>query len=108
MMFHYQRSLIEKNLFPEDMDTHRFTSTTRKDCISFSNYPDDMALLITTGDVTTTPPPHYGLDQKFKVSYSPDESLKKCIKRDESIFTAFKEVKYWDAWRGNTLATARA
>ena len=108
MMFHYQRNLIAKNLFPEDMNTCRFTSTTRKDHISFSSHPGTMAFLITTGDVTSTPPPNSGLDEKFKVSYSPAESFKKSIKRDANIFIAFKEGKNWDALRRNTLATSRA
>ena len=90
MMFHYQSVLIANNLFSEDMENHRFTSLTRKDHISFSSHPDDIALLITTGDVTYTPPPNSGLDNKFKAYYSPAESFKKSIKRDESIFTNFK------------------
>ena len=46
MMFHYRRSLIAKNLFPEDMGTCRFTSITRKDYIYFSTHPDAMVLFI--------------------------------------------------------------
>ena len=73
------------------MYTYRFTSMTRKDHASFSNHTDDMALLITTGDVTSTPPTNSGLDEKFKVSYSSAESFKKSIKRDAGLFTTFKE-----------------
>ena len=66
VMFHCQRSLIAKNLFPKDMDTYKFTSITRKDYVSFSSHPDAMALLITTCDVTSVPPPKSVLDEKFK------------------------------------------
>ena len=108
MMFHYQRSLVAKNLFPEELDDFSFTSITRKDCASFSEHPDGMALFIATGDVTSTPSPNSGLDENFKASYSSAESFKKSIKRDADLFTAFKEGKYWDTWHNNTLATARA
>ena len=76
MILHYQRSLIAKNLFPECIGTFRFTSITRKYYISFSSHPDSIALLIATGDITSTTPSNSMLDEKFKVSYSLAESFK--------------------------------
>ena len=91
-MLRYQRSLIAKNLFPEDMDTYRFTSITRKDYISFSSHPDAMELLITIGDVTSTPPPNSGLDEKFKFSYSPAESFKKLSKETQVFLLLLRKA----------------
>ena len=93
MMFHYQRSLVTNNVFFKDPEDCRFSSITRKDCASFSDRLDAMALLTTTGDVTSTPSPNSGSDEKFKVSYFSAESFKKYIKRDAGLFTAFKEGK---------------
>ena len=92
MIFHYQRSLTSKNLFPEEMDTDRFTSITRKDCISFSSHLDTIESLITTCDVTATLPPNSRLDEKLKVSYSPDESFKKSIKIDASLLLLLRKA----------------
>ena len=72
------------------------------------NHPDDIALISLTGDITIAPPPKTGLVCNFKFAYSPADFFKKCIKRDASLFTNFKEGKYWDAWSRNALATARA
>ena len=58
--------------------------------------------------MTTTSPTNNGLADNFKVAYSPADSFKKSIKRNASLFTTFKEGKYWDTWCRNTLATARA
>ena len=78
-------------LFPEDTDDFRFNSISIKDHVSFANHSDDIALLSSTGEITTTPPANYGLANNFKFSSSPDDSFKKSIKRDERLFTTFKE-----------------
>ena len=93
---------------PEDADTFRFNLMTRKYCISFVNHPDDITLISSTCDMTTTPPTNTVLEHNFKAVYSPVSVLKNSIKRDASIFNTFKEGKYWDTWRRKTLATARA
>ena len=54
--------------------------------------PDAMALLNSTGDMTVQPPPSTGLSDNFKVTYSPDDSLKNSIKRDASLFTTLRTV----------------
>ena len=62
------------------MVTYRFTSITRKDCISFLSYPDDMALTIAIWDVTSTPPPNSGLNKHFNfftLQLNPSKSLSK-------------------------------
>ena len=76
MIVHYQYDLRTKELLPEDTDTLRFNSATRKDHVSFVNHPDAISLIISTGDITTTPPANIGLVEKFKVSCSPDDSSK--------------------------------
>ena len=106
-MFHYERSLIAKCLFPEVIETCSFTSINSEDHISFSNHPDSMALIIITADMTATLPSSSKLDEKLKVSYSPAESFKKSIKKYSSFFDTFKEGKHWDTWRRNILATDR-
>ena len=90
------------------MDIFRFNSITRKDCIYFVRHPDAISLISSTGDTTATLPANSGFADNFKVAYSLVESFKKSIKRDASIFTTFKEGKYWDTWRRNTLATSRS
>ena len=72
------------------------------------SHPDDIALISSTGEITNAPPANAGLSNNFKVTCSPASSFKKSIKRDASLFTTFKERKYWDAWPRNALATARA
>ena len=78
------------------MDTFRFNSITRKDFISFAKRADDIALVSSTGDITTTTPANNGLAENFKVACYPADSFKKSIKRYESIFNTFKEGKHWD------------
>ena len=66
-------------------------------------------MLEATGDITSDPAP--GFDKSSGSSTSqltPVESFKRSIKRDLSQFSNFKEGKYWDKWRRNTLATSRA
>ena len=58
--------------------------------------------------MTTKPTANSELVDNFKVAYFPAESLKNYIKRDESLFTTFKEGKCWETWRRKTLYTARA
>ena len=64
---------------------------TRKDCISFVNHPDAIALISSAGDMTTTPPANTGLSDKFKVTYSLADLFKKSIEREASLFTTFKK-----------------
>ena len=108
MMVNYQSHLSTNNILPEDIETCRFTSITRKDCISFVRHPESIPLVSSRGDVTTAPPANSGLADNFKIAYFPAESFKKSIKRDASLLNTFKEGKYWDTWRRNTLATPRA
>ena len=61
MMVHYQCHLRANDLLTEDIDTFRFNSINRKDHIYFVDYPDAMALVISTGNITTTPPANTGL-----------------------------------------------
>ena len=106
MIVHYQSQLREKDLLPEEIHTFRFNSITSKNCISFAHHPDDMSLVSSIGDMTTTQPANSGLSENFKLSYSPAGSLKKSFKRDASIFTTFKG-KYWYSCLRNTTSTAR-
>ena len=91
MLVHYQHHLIATELFPEDEDAFRFNSITRKDCIFFVKYPDAIALISSTGDITTIPTANTVLADNFKVACYPDDSLKTSSKRDASLFTTFKE-----------------
>ena len=61
MLVHYQHHLISTELFPEDAETFRVNSITRKDCMSFVNQTDAIALISSTGDTTTTPPNNNGI-----------------------------------------------
>ena len=70
MMVHYQSHLSENGLLPEDIGTFTFDSITRKDYVSFVNHLDAIALVSSTGDITTTPPENIRLLDNFKVTYS--------------------------------------
>ena len=72
------------------------------------NHPDAIALISSTGNITTTPPANTGLACNFKVSRSPADSFKNSIEREAVLFTIFKEGKHWYTWHRNTLSTARA
>ena len=108
MIVHYQSYFRAKDLLPEYIETFRFNSITRKDYVSFVNHPDAIALVSSTGDMTTTPPAKTGLVHNFKVTSFLSDSFKNSIKRDASLFNTFKEGNYWGAWRRNALATTRA
>ena len=108
ILVYYQSHLIAKEFLPEDIDTFMFNEMSRKYLSSFVNHPDYNALIMSTGEITNKPPTNTVLAHNFKVTYSPADSFKKSIKRDAGIFTTFKEGKYWDTWRRNTLATTSA
>ena len=91
MILHYQSHFIAKELFPEDTHTSRINSISRKDCISFVNHPDVIALISSIGDINAKPPSNTGLEHNSKVTCSPADSFHKHIKRDAGIFTAFKK-----------------
>ena len=71
MMVHYQSHLSTDVLLPEDIETFRFNSITRKYHVSFVRHPEHIALVSSTGDMNTTPPVNTGLADNFKVAYSP-------------------------------------
>ena len=100
MMAHYQYRLSTNGILPENIETFRLNSITREAYVSFVRHPDCIELVRSTGDITTTPPTNTGL-----VFYSPAYYFKKNIKRDTSLFTTFKEGKYWDNWCRKTIAT---
>ena len=108
MLVHYQSHLIATEIFPEDTDAFRFNPITMKYHISFVNHPDKIALINSIGDMNTIPLANTGLSDRFKDDCSSADSFKNSIKRHASLFTTFKEVKNWDAWHRNTLATDRA
>ena len=68
MLAYYQSHLIAIEIFPGDIDTFRFNSITRKDCVSFVNHQDSIAFIASIGDMTTTPPINNGLACNFKVA----------------------------------------
>ena len=80
---------------------------TRKDHVSFVNHTDYIALIRSTGNITTVPPANTGLADNFKVTHSPADSFKKSIKRYASVFNTSKEGKYWDTQRRNSIVTTR-
>ena len=71
MMVYYQSHLRANDLLPEDTETFRFNSMTRKDHNSFVNHPDAMVLVSSTCDMTTIMPANSGLADNFKVACSP-------------------------------------
>ena len=91
MLVHYQSCLIAIGLFPEYAGAFRFNSITRKDCIYCVYHPDAITLIISTGDMTVTPPANTGLAENFKVAYSLDYSFKKYVKRDASIILLLRK-----------------
>ena len=105
MLVLYQFHLIATELFPEDADTDafRFNSITRKEFISFVNYPDVIALIISIDDTTTTQPSNTGLVDNFKVDYFLADSLKHSVKKDTRIFTTFNEGQNWMIGTGISL-----
>ena len=74
----------------------------------FFNRPDIVALISSSGYISTKPPTNTGLADNFKFTYLPAGLFKKSIERDAVLFTTFEEVTCWDAWRRNILATTRA
>ena len=80
---------------------------SRKDWGYFVNHPDTIALISSTGGITTKSSSNTGLWGKFKATYSPADSFKKSIKRDAGLFTTIKKGKYWDTCHRNTLAPVR-
>lgn len=52
MLVNYQQCLIANGLFPKDITTFRFNSTTTNDWKSFVDHPDSVALISLTGDIT--------------------------------------------------------
>ena len=99
--------MIVKELFPEDSCTFGFNSIRRKHWRSFVNHPDAISLISSTEDISAKRPTNTGLVDNFKFTFSPVDSFKNSIKINAGILTTFKEGKYWDAWRRNTLATTK-
>ena len=76
MLVHYQSHLFSKEIIPEDTDTFRLNSIRSKDWRSFVNLTYSIALISSTGYITAKPHTNTGLVDKFKVTYSPDDSFK--------------------------------
>ena len=51
MLVDYQLHLRATVIFPEDADTFRCNSITRKDHVSFADHPDAIALMSAIGDM---------------------------------------------------------
>ena len=90
MLFHHLSHLKARGLLPENKESFRFNSISRRDWSNFVIDPDAMALLNSTGDITAQTPPNTRLSDNFKITYSPADSFKKSIKRDANLFTTFK------------------
>ena len=88
MIFHCLTYLKENNLLPEELDTFRFNSITRKDYNTFVKDPSSLALTNSTSDMTTTPPANSGLAHNFNVAYSPAESFK-ILSKEMQVFYYF-------------------
>ena len=58
--------------------------------------------------MTTNPPANSWVLANFQSTFSLDKSVKKHIKREASPFTELEDVKFWDTWHRNILATTRA
>ena len=107
MLFFYYDHFRENDIVLRIPTSFRFTSISSEDCDIFAFHPDSMRLLNSSGDVTVQPLSNLRPSNNPKPTYSPAESFRKSIKRDASLFTTFKDSKFWDNWRRNTLATAR-
>ena len=94
VQFHCLSHLKARDLFPEDKESFRFNSISRRDWSNFVVDADAMSLLNSTGYITAQPPPNTGLSDHFKITYSPADSFKKSIKRDANMFTTFKDGKH--------------
>lgn len=107
---HYLKHLQDEGKFPEDKESFRFNSVSRTDCNNFRFHPTNMSLISSTGDLTIAPPPSFlsPSTAPSTATCTPAEHFKKSIKRDASLFKTFSDGKFWDNWRRNTLATARA
>ena len=87
----------------------RFNTITIDYWEDFIRNLDRLRMLIFTGNITCNPPPELAASSRScSHQLTPVESFKRSIKWYSSQFTNFKEGKYWDTWRRNTLATARA
>ena len=87
----------------------RCKNITLDDWEDFIQDPTRTRMLESTKDINYNPPP--GLAGSSGISSHQltfVESFKRIIKRYSSQFASFKERKYWNAWRRNSLATARA
>ena len=68
MLFHYLSHLKARGLLPENKESFRHNSISRRDWCNFVMDPDAMALLNSTGDITTQTPPNTGLSDNFKAT----------------------------------------
>ena len=98
-----------KGDWPAGASELRYNTISIDDWEDFIHNPTSTRMLAETGNTTSNPPPGFaGSSKASSRQLTPVESFKRSIKRDSSQFTNFKEGKYWDTWRRNALATARA
>ena len=98
-----------KGNWPLDAKDLRYNDISIDDWENFIRDPTSTRMLIAAGDIASNPPPGFaGSSKSSSNQLTLAESFKRSVKRDSSQFNNFKEGKYWDTWRRNTLATARA
>ena len=96
----------DQGLYPDD-NSFRFTSISYEEYETFRKHRNNT--LASQGDDITTPvPKNLRPPSQTNMQFTPAETFKKSIKRDSKLFISFKDGKFWDNWRRNTLATARA
>ena len=95
MLVHYKSHLVATGFSPEDADTFRFNSITRKYYISFVTHPDDITLISATSDMNTTPPTNSGLVENSKVAYSSANSFKSLLKDIQVFLLLLRKGSLW-------------
>ena len=106
MLLFLQNHLQDQGLYPDD-GSFRFTSITFEDCEIFRTHPDNKTRASQDDDIRASVSRSFLTPNQTSLC-TPAENFKKSIKRDASLFVAFKDGKFWDNWRRSTLAIARA
>ena len=74
----------------------------------FIIHPDNLAILSQDGDIKVTTTRSLLSPTEPAHQLTLGEMLKKSTKRDASLFSTFKDGKFWDDWHRSTIATANA
>ena len=78
------------------------------DCDMFKTHPGNLTILSQDGDTKVSTPRSLMPLNVPAHQFTPDDIFKKRIKKDNSLFSNFKDGKFWDNWRRSTTCTSNA